>query len=170
MALGWFAGVAFGQEQAQAAVPGLMMAPLFSISWNLTANYVQYDARLKNGKFDPKEPVTAYWIMKQTDGHREPLTLIERLKGYGFSIRPGTEPDTYDMVIVSVKKKTLHIRHAENGQLDVTLNIGNCDIAHLNEVHVQAHKWHFVAVGDYADLIGRDEKSGSECRERVKQE
>ena len=69
-------GVSRGQEIAQAAVPGITSIPLFAISWNLTNNYVQYDAKLRNGKLDPKEPVSAYWIMKQTDGHRENLTLI----------------------------------------------------------------------------------------------
>src|ERR1019366_266845 len=97
------------QERAQAAVPGLTTIPLFAISWNLTSNFVQYDAVVKDGRVDPREPVKAYRIMKQTDGHREDLTLIERLKGYGFSVRPGSEPDTFDMVVVSVKKKTLHI-------------------------------------------------------------
>src|SRR5580692_8965817 len=101
------AGSLRAQERAQAAIPGLTTVPLFSISWNLTDNYVRYDAKLKDGKLDPKEPVTAYWVMNQSDGHREQLTLIERLKGYGFSIRRSGEPDAFDMVVVSVKKKTL---------------------------------------------------------------
>jgi hypothetical protein len=144
----------------------LTSAPLFNISWNLTSNYVQYEAKLKAGKFDPKEPVKAYWIMKQTDGHHEPLTLIERVKGYGFSIRPGGAPDTFDMVVVSVKKKTLHVTR-NGGQFDVTLNIGNCDVARLTEAKVTAHWWHFLPQGDYVDLTGTDVKTGEECHERV---
>ena len=163
------AGSMFAQERAQAAIPGLTTVPLFSISWNLTANYVQYDARLKDGKFDPKEPVTAYWIMNQTDGHHEGLTLIERLKGYGFTIRPGSVPDTYDMVVVSVKKKMLHITRTSD-QFQVTLNIGNCDAARLTEARVQAHWWHFLAVAEYVDLTGIDVNSGAECHERVMRE
>ena len=162
-------GFVRAQERALAAtVPvetGLLTAaPLFNISWNLTANYVQYDAKLKNGKLDPKEPVKAYWIMK--DGHQEGLTTIERLKGYGFNVHPGSSPDSLDMVVVSVKKKTLHI--ARNGdQFEVTLNIGNCESARLREAKVQAHWWHFVPVGDYVDLAGTDVKTGEECHERV---
>lgn len=160
------AGSVRAQEKAQGAIQGLTTVPLFSISWNLTSNYVQYDARLKDGKVDPKEPVTAYWIMNRTDGHHEALTLIERLKGYGFTIHPGSAPDTFDMVVVSVKKKTLHIAH--NGdQFEVTLSIGNCETARLTQARVQAHWWHFVAVGDYVDLTGTDVKTGAECRERV---
>jgi len=167
-------GAVRAQERATAATlpveTGLLTsAPLFNITWNLTSNYVQYDAKLKNGKFDPKEPVKAYWIMKQADGHHEGLTMIERLKGYGFSIHAGSEPDTFDMVVVSVKKKTLHLTH-DGDQFDVTLSIGNCDVAHLREARVQAHWWHFVAVGDYVDLTGTDVKTGEECHERVPRE
>jgi hypothetical protein len=163
------AGTAHAQERAQAAVPGLTTLPLFAISWNLTSNYVQYDAKLKDGKFDPKEPVKAYWIMKQTDSHREDLTLVERLKGYGFSIRPGSQPDTFDMVVVSVKKKTLHI--SRNGDhFEVTLNIGNCETARLTQAHVQAHKWGPLPVGEFVDLTGTDLKTGDECHERVMHE
>ena len=161
-------GVGRGQESAQAAIPGITSIPLFAISWNLTNNYVQYDAKLKNGKLDPKEPVTAYWIMKQTDGHRENLTLIERLKGYGFSVHPSA-PDALDLVVVSVKKKTLHI--ARNGdQFEVTLNIGNCESARLTQARVQAHWWHLLPVGEYVDLTGIDTKTGAECHERVMHE
>jgi hypothetical protein len=162
------AGIARGQGRAQAAIPGLTSAPLFSIAWNLTGNYVQYDAQLRDGTFDPKEPVVAYWIMKQTDSHHEPLTLFERRKGYGFSIHPGSAPDTYDMVIVSVKKKTLHVTRI-GGQFDVTLSIANCEMAHLNQARVQAHRWHFITFADYVDLVGTDAKTGAVCRERVTQ-
>lgn len=163
------AGTAWAQERAQAAVPGMATVPLFAITWNLTSNYVQYDAKLNEGKVDSREPVKAYWIMKQTDGHHEDLTMIERLKGYGFSVRPGSEPDTFDMVVVSVKKKTLHI--ARNGDhFEVTLNIGGCESARLTGAHVQAHKWGPLPVGEYVDLTGTDVKTGAECRERVMHE
>jgi len=167
--LTFLAGCVQGQERAQAAVPGLASIPLFSITWNLTANYVQYDAHLKNGKIDPKEPVTAYWIMNQTDGHHEGLTLIERLKGYGFTIRPSTEANSLDMVVVSVRKKTLHIT-PDGDHFQVTLDIGDCDVARLAEAKVHAHWWHFFAVGDYVDLTGIDVKTGAECHERVNHE
>jgi hypothetical protein len=162
------AGFLGAQKRGQAAIPDITTAPLFIISWNLTANYVQYDAKLKDGEFDPKAPVTAYWIMNQTDGHHQGLTLIERHKGYGFSIHRGSKPDTYDMVVVSVKQKTLHIARSGD-KFDVTLNIANCDTAHLTQARVQAHWWHFIAVGDYVDLTGTDAKTGAVCHERVRQ-
>jgi hypothetical protein len=162
-------GASRAQERAEAAITGITSAPLFTISWNLTNNYVEYDAKLKDGKFDPKEPVTAYWIMNQTDGHRESLTLIERLKGYGFTIHPGRAPDAFDMVVVSVKKKTLHISR-EGGQFNVTLHIGDCEMARLTQAHVQAHWWHLFPIGEYVDLTGTDVNTGAECRERVMHE
>ncbi len=99
---------------------------------------------------------------------REPLTLIERLKGYGFSIKPGIEPNSYDMVIVSVKSKTLHVVQKPEG-FQITLSIGNCKTARLESARVQAHKWHFITVGDYVDLTGTDMATGAKCEERVNQ-
>ena len=143
--------------------------PLFTIAWNITPNVIHYDAKLKNGIFDPKEPIEVYWIMQTKGGQREGLTLIERLKAYGFSVKPGKDPNTYDMVIVSVKQKTLHV-YQEDGKFRVTLPIAHCETAYLDHVQVQAHKWHMINVPDYAELIGNDAKTGEECRERVKQE
>jgi len=163
------AGWAWGQEAAQAATGPVTFLPLFTISWSLTANVVHYDAKMVNGKFDPKEPVVAYWVMHQTDGHREPLTFIERMKGYGFKIRPGSEPETWDMVVVSVKKKTIRIARSGEG-FEITLPIANCPVARLEKVHVQAHKWHMLSIPDYAEMAGTDVRTGEECREKVKHE
>jgi len=160
------AGVAGAQEVAQAAIPRLATIPLFTIDWNITSNVVHYDARMKDGRMDPKEPVIAYWVMNQTDGHHEGLTLIEKLKAYGFSVKPGSAPDTYEMVIVSVKRKTLRIGRIDD-QLRVTTSIGNCASAFLDHVRVQAHKWHLLNIADYADMLGTDMASGAECRERI---
>jgi hypothetical protein len=167
-----FARLLCAQEPLKANESGISSLystePLFTISWNITPNVVHYDANLKNGLFDAKEPVKVYWVMHQTDGHHEGLTLIERLKGYGFSIKPGKDPDTYDMVIVSVKQKTLHLARVD-GKLRVTLPIANCEIAYLDHVRVQAHKWHMLNIADYAELVGNDVNTGEECREQVKQ-
>jgi hypothetical protein len=161
------AGIGSAQEAAQAAMPNTgAFAPLFTIGWNLTPNVVHYDAKLKDGKFDPREPITAYWVMNTKGGQHEQLTLIERLKGYGFTLHPGSEPNSYDMVIVSVKKKTLHIVQKNDG-FQITLSIANCNTARLEQVQVQAHKWGFITVGDYVDLTGTDLTTGIECHERV---
>jgi hypothetical protein len=64
------------------------------------------------------------------------------------------------MVIVSVKKKTFRVAHI-GGQFDVTLSIANCEMAHLNQARVQAHRWHFMTIADYVDLVGTDVKTGA---------
>ena len=164
------AGLGHSQEAASAAVPNAAtFAPIFTISWNLTPNVVHYDAKLKDGKFDPKEPISVYWVMNTKGGRRESLTLIERLKAYGFTARPGGEPDSYDVVIVSVKKKTMHVAR-KGDSFEVTLSIGECRTARLERAQVQAHKWHFLNVADYVELTGTDLVTGAECRERVNAE
>ena len=51
----------------------------------------------------------------------------------------------------------------------ITLSIANCEMAHLNQARVQAHRWHFITIADYVDLVGTDAETGAVCRERVTQ-
>src|SRR5260370_28628112 len=88
--------------------------PLFTIERNTNANVVHYEARLKDGKIDPHEPVVAYWIMAAEDGRRQELNLIEKLKAYGFSIHPESVPESYRMVIVSDKNKEIRALRVGN--------------------------------------------------------
>ncbi len=62
-----------------------MLVPLFVIERSVNGNTVHYDAKLKDGKLDPQQPVVAYWILSE-NGKRQELNLLERLKAYGFSI------------------------------------------------------------------------------------
>src|SRR5579864_6728058 len=85
--------------------------PLFTIERNINANVVHYEARLKDGKLDPHQPVVAYWIMAAEDGRRQELNLLEKVKAYGFNIHPDGVPESYRMVIVADKKKEIHVLH-----------------------------------------------------------
>src|SRR5258707_8107995 len=66
---------------------GDIQVPLFTIERSVNGNVVHYDARLKDGKLDPQQPVVVYWVMGESGRHQE-LNFLERLKAYGFSIFP----------------------------------------------------------------------------------
>ena len=139
--------------------------PLFTIERNTNANVVHYEARLKDGKIDPHEPVVAYWIMAAEDGRRQELNLIEKIKAYGFSIHPDGVPETYRMVIVSDKKKEIRVLRAGNS-VRAEMHIGACNAA-LQKIFINAHKSFLIGLPDYAEMRGTDISTGVPCSERV---
>jgi len=82
--------------------------PLFVIERSVNGNTVHYDAKLKDGKIDPLQPVVAYWILSE-NGKRQELNLLERLKAYGFTIKPDKEPEAFRMTLVADKKKEIRV-------------------------------------------------------------
>ena len=138
--------------------------PLFTIERSTNANVVHYEARLKDGKIDPREPVVAYWIMAAEDGRRQELNLIEKLKAFGFSIHPDGVPETYRMVIVSDKKKEIRVLRAGNS-VRAEMHIGACN-ATLQKIFISAHK-SFLGSPEYAEMRGTDISTGAPCSERV---
>jgi len=138
--------------------------PLFVIERTINGNVVHYDAKLKDGKLDPEQPVVAYWIMHE-DGRRQELNLLERLKAYGFTIRPDKDPESFRLTIVSDKKKEIRVFRMGDA-VRAEAKIGNCE-AYLQKILIASKKSFLVNLPDYAEMIGTNVSTGSECHERV---
>jgi hypothetical protein len=139
--------------------------PLFTIERNTNANVVHYEARLKDGKIDPHQPVIAYWIMAAEDGRRQELNLIEKVRAFGFNIHPETVPEAFRMVIVSDKKKEIRVVRVGNS-VRAEVNLGACNAA-LQKIFINAHKSFLVGLPEYAEMQGTDITTGAPCSERV---
>lgn len=140
-------------------------APLFVIERNTNANVVHYEAKLKDGHIDQHQPVIAYWIMGAEDGRRQELNLLEKVKAYGFNIHPDSVPDSYRMVIVSDKKKEIHVLRVGNS-VRAEVNIGACNAA-LQKIFISARKSFLIGLPEYAEMLGTDLTSGGQCTERI---
>ncbi len=138
--------------------------PLFVIERSVNGNAVHYDARLKDGKLDPQQPVVAYWILSE-NGKRQELNLLERLKAYGFTIKPDKEPDSYRMTLVADKKKEIRVVHM-GGAVRAEAMIGTCE-AYLQKIFVVSKKSFMINLPEYVDMFGNDMSTGAECHERV---
>ena len=138
--------------------------PLFVIERNVNGNVVHYDAKLKDGKLDPEQPVVAYWVMGD-NGRRQELNLLERLKAYGFTIRPDKNPESFRLTIVSDKKKEIHVFRMGSA-IRAEARIGSCE-AYLQKIFIASKKSWLVSLPDYAEMIGTNVSTGSECHERV---
>jgi hypothetical protein len=140
------------------------LVPLFVIERTMNNNVVHYDAKLKNGKLDPQQPVVAYWVMGE-DGHHQELNLLERLKAYGFSIHPDKQPDSFRMTLVSDKKKEIRVLRVGDA-VRAEAKIGICE-AYLQKIIIASKKSWLVSLPEYAEMVGSDMTTGAECRERV---
>ena len=149
---------------ASAASAGDAQIPLFVIERSLNSNVVHYDARLKNGKLDPQQPVVAYWVMGE-NGRRQELSLLEKLKAYGFSIFPDKQAEVFRMTLVSDKKKEIRVIHT-GSEVRAEAQIGHCS-AYLQKIFIESKKSWMVNLPEYAEMIGSDIQTGAECRERV---
>lgn len=149
---------------ASAASAGDAQVPLFVIERSVNGNVVHYDARLKDGKLDPQQPVVAYWVMG-ANGRRQELNVLERLKAYGFSIWPDKQPDAFRMTLVSDKKKEIRVIHT-GSEVRAEAQIGHCS-AYLQKIFIESKKSLIISLPEYAEMIGSDIQTGAECRERV---
>jgi len=138
--------------------------PLFVIERSINANVVHYDAKLKDGKLDPEQPVVAYWIMAE-NGRRQELNFLERLKAYGFTVRPDKEPESFRMTIVSDKKMEIRVFRM-GAAVRAEAKIGGCE-AYLQKIFIATKKSWLVGLPDYAEITGTDVSTGSECRQRI---
>ena len=156
--------MAMSAVAASAVSTGDTQVPLFTIERSVNGNVVHYDARLKDGKLDPQQPVVAYWVMG-ADGRHQELNLLEKLKAYGFSIFPDRQPEVFHMTLVSDKKKEIRVIHL-GSEVRAEAQIGRCS-AHLQKIFIESKKSWMINLPEYAEMIGSDIQTGAECRERV---
>lgn len=57
---------------------------LFYLQRDPDRNTVVYKLNLKNGVLDKNDPITAYWIRYEENGHRKELSFIQRKFAYGI--------------------------------------------------------------------------------------
>ena len=138
--------------------------PLFVIERSVNGNTVHYDAKLTDGKLDPRQPVVAYWILSES-GKRQELNVLERLKAYGFTIRPDKGPEAFRMTLVADKKKEIRVFRM-GAAVRAEAMIGACE-AYLQKIFIVSKKSFMVNLPEYADMIGNDMSTGMECHERV---
>jgi hypothetical protein len=141
-----------------------ILVPLFVIERSVNGNTVHYDAKLKDGKIDPQQPVVAYWILSE-NGRRQELNVLERLKAYGFTIRPDKMPEAYRMTLMADKKKEIRVFRM-GAAVHAEAMIGACE-AYLQKIFIVSKKSFMMNLPEYADMFGNDMSTGMECHERV---
>lgn len=138
---------------------------LFIIEHSKNANVVHYDARLtSDGKLDPREPVSAYWIMRAEDGRREPLNWMEKEKGYGFNIKPDASVNGYKMTLMAAPQEQITVKKAGNAiRAEVTVN-GRPAV--LEKIYINSSDSLTGPKVHYIMLYGKDLKTGGKLSQK----
>lgn len=140
--------------------------PLFIIERSTNANVIHYDAKIgKDGTFDRKEPVVAYWVMLAKDGRRQKLSALEKSRAYGFTIRRDSSGQSYWMTLVSQKLRVIHI-YQEGGKVRAVTLVGGHE-AYLRKIYVKTRKSGLLRTADYFELFGEDLATGQDCYEKA---
>jgi hypothetical protein len=144
----------------------MKQAPLFVIERSTNANVVHYDANIRaDGELDPRQPISAYWIMAAVDGHREELTPIEKARAYGYTVEPGRDSKSYHLRLVSQKQRDIAIvREGETIRAEAVIDGRR---AWLKKMYVSTHKVLAVPTVKFIDLFGTDLATGEGVSERV---
>ena len=139
---------------------------LFFIERNKNANIVVYEANLaRDGLFDTREPVQAYWLMKAERGQREELNKIEREMAYGFDVRLTDNRKGAWLTLVAYRAQPIHLVVGSGGVRPEAQIAGRK--AHLTKIYVKASSGLIPSV-DYVELFGIDVATGKPLTERRK--
>jgi hypothetical protein len=182
-AMGWFAVLALlaaagcaqdkartlpTSEQSKAAPDGALAGtyPLFVIERSKNANTVHYDARLTaDGKLDPAEPVTAYYIMLAEDGRRKELNVLEKAMAYGFKIEPDPSASGYKMTMVAFPQQPITVKKAGSAVRAEVVIDGQPAV--LEKMYIDASDGPPWPQVNHIDLYGNDLRTGEKRFERI---
>ena len=133
---------------------------------NTNENVLYYVANLtKQGKFDPYEPISAYWIMAAEDGHKEELTWYEKEHVYGFSIHRDSTGQSIILKIKAMDKlpvRVVVVAATARAEIEIAGKM-----AYLDRIFVKVNHGLFPGV-DSINIIGSDVTTGREIQEIIR--
>jgi hypothetical protein len=159
----WFAVLVL---MATPAAAQIKTSPLFIMERSKNANVVHYDARLtSDGKLDPKEPVTVYWVLLAEDGRRKKLSWIEKKKAYGFTIKRDPSVNGYKMTLVAAPKHQITVKKEKDSVHAETVINGRRAI--LEKMYINASDGLTGPKVRYIEVYGKDLQTGKQLREKM---
>lgn len=136
---------------------------LFHISRSLNRNIVCYDAVLKGGELDTKNPVHVYWQDNESHpGELSELNAIQRKLAFGCKVKSVTPTEAKVMLVAYSKRLVTITRRGGKWVALITINGKECV---LTEVYVKTKS--AVSV-DYIELRGKATSNGAVTKEIIK--
>lgn len=140
---------------------------VFYIERSSNSSTVIYCAKMKDGKLDPSEPVTAYWRWYRVDGHIKPLNFAERMMAYGVkSVKHNGPNGSYSFKIAAMPERTLYIGLDAQGKPEVFGKIGERWVK-LVYIYLEVDDHGLMPDVPELDLFGIDHATGKAVREHI---
>jgi len=138
--------------------------PLFVLEKSTNGNAVHYDARISpDGELDAHEPVVAYWVM--SNGRKQDLTLLERLRVYGISVRRSPNVNSYRIALTSYRQRVIDV-YREGAVVRARTTIAGHS-AYLTKIYVTVSKPTPWSGAKSIELIGTDTATGDKVSETI---
>lgn len=139
---------------------------LFHIARSLNRNLVCYDANQTDGKLDPQEPVTVYWLNREKEpGKTNGLSFIQKKMAYGYKVVSAAE-HTCTITLTAYPERELTVCR-EGDRFVCRVKIDN-RMAVLQSLYVKASPNNPLNV-EYVELQGVTVDTGTPVTEKVSQ-
>lgn len=86
---------------------------VFYVQRSMNTNTIVYAARVRNGGFDPAQPVDVFWRRYEEEGQRQELSGLERRFAFGVKAEPVRgQPGSFLVRVVSYPDRPALLRMA----------------------------------------------------------
>lgn len=141
---------------------------LFYLQRNKNSNTIVYEANLlSDGKLDPKNPVSVYWLRYQEDSSRRELNWIQRWLAYGIDFEPAKDGSGhYILSPVALKHRKITLSLDEKGKPVATMKLDG-KMARIKRIYAMAEETSWLPTVKYVQMKGEDIHSKEEVYEYI---
>ncbi|HKR04916.1 MAG TPA: DUF4833 domain-containing protein [Bacteroidia bacterium] len=141
-------------------VPPSSKSLLFYLQRNKNTNTIIYEANyLSNGKLDPKNPVSVYWLRYTEGGEKKELTWIQRWLAFGVDFEPAKDgSDNFILSFVALKNRKVTLTLDADGKAIAYLPL-NGKNARLTRIYAQAQETNWLPSVKFVQVMGEELKS-----------
>jgi hypothetical protein len=152
-----------------AQVPAQETRQLFTLEHNTNSNSVYYEARIAaDSLLDGRQPIHAYWVMwakDPTGKTREELTLLEKEKAFGFTVKRSPVRKFVWFSIVPLPNRLIKVSLQNGNPVAETVINGRFSI--LEKISIFAVSRYYIPHVNHIELFGRDVKCGEGTYEKI---
>jgi hypothetical protein len=149
-------------------VPAHTKSLLFYLQRNKNYNTVMYEANiLPNGKLDPQNPVSVYWIRYTEGGVRMELNWIQRWLAFGVDAEPAKDGSgNFIVTFVALKHRKVTLKIDNEGNPVALLPL-NGKMSRITRIYAQAQETNWLPTVKFVQMMGEDVKTKEQVVEYI---
>lgn len=147
------------------AAPATCPVELFRIERSKNANVVLYEVKRRaDGTADPREPLTASWLMLADAGQREGLNFLEQRAAYGFDVK--AVKDGFEVHLRALAQRAIRLAQHAGCLAALTVIAGRQAV--LRRIYVKADDSKLIPDVLSVEVHGVDVATGEPVSETLK--